>query len=105
MKAASSSAKTRGDSSFPKMLQNVDMFGAPLPSFNLQGADAVKTNIGGCITLLIMIITLLFGLRKIQEMLMRRNPEIMQFVQENAYDVSDKFNTRDENFMMAFAIE
>ena len=105
MKAASSSARPRSDSSFPKVLRKVDIFGAPLPSFNLNGAEAVKTNIGGCISLLIITITLLFGLRKIQEMLMRRNPEIMQFVLENAYDVSDKFNTREENFMMAFAIE
>ena len=97
--------RTRKGVPFPKMLQNVDIFGAPLPSFNLQGAYAVKTNAGGCVTLVIMTITLLFGLRKIQEMFMRKNPEIMQFVQENAYDVDDTFNIKDENFMMAFAIE
>ena len=95
----------RSSFTFPKMLHNADIFGAPLPSFNLQGAYAVKTNAGGCVTLVIMTITLLFGLRKIQEMFMRKNPEIMQFVQENAYEVDDTFNIKDENFMMAFAIE
>lgn len=99
------SSETKSGLAFPKMLQNVDIFGAPLPSFNLQGASAVKTNAGGCFTLVIMTITLLFGLRKIQEMFMRKNPEIMQFVQENAYEVGDTFNIKDDNFMMAFAIE
>ena len=52
----------------PKMLLTLDMFGAPLPAFNMQGEDTVRTHCGGCISLAIMYVTFLFATLKLQQL-------------------------------------
>ena len=44
--------------------RNIDIFGEPVPSFNIDGKTTVKTAIGACISLVIMMLALSFGLLK-----------------------------------------
>ena len=56
--------------------RNIDIFGKPVPSFNLDGKDTIKTTIGACMTLMILILTLAFGLLKMKDLFERKNPII-----------------------------
>ena len=55
---------------------NIDIFGKPVPSFNLEGKDTIKTTIGACMTLIMLILTLAFGLLKMRHLFERKNPII-----------------------------
>ena len=37
------------------MQRTLDMYGAPVPAFNVQGIDTVRTHCGGCLSLIIML--------------------------------------------------
>ena len=42
-------------------LKNIDIFGKQTPQLNIRGQNKIKTHLGGCITLIILIITFLFA--------------------------------------------
>ena len=45
--------------------RKIDIFGDAVPAFNLGGNATIQTHIGACISLLVMMLTLAFGLIKI----------------------------------------
>ena len=56
--------------------RNIDIFGAPVPSFNIGGQKTVKTAVGASISIIIMILVLAFGLLKMRDLYERKNPLI-----------------------------
>ena len=42
-------------------LEHIDLFGTPIPSFNIKNKEKVTTLIGGIMTLIILAIILLYG--------------------------------------------
>ena len=87
----------------PKFLKNADMFGAPIPNFNLRGRAEVKTSCGACISIVIFMLTFLFGVLKLQHLLTRKNPLITQ--NTIPLEAGERFDTGSDDFMMAFAVE
>ena len=85
-------------------LKKVDMFAAKLPMFNIEGKQAVSTSIGGLLSLIILSVTFMFAIMKIQDLLMRKNPNITTFVDPNAFTQADTFNTGEEGFQIAVAL-
>ena len=86
----------------PKMLIEADMFPAQIPSFNSKGRDAIKTYFGGLNSLIINYLFFLFALVKFQQLVTRHNPQIVEYVETNAFDATDEFNPgEDEGFMIA----
>ena len=59
---------------FSRFILNLDIFGASVPGFNLNGQKTIKTKTGVLISIMITIITVLFALLKLQFMLMRKRP-------------------------------
>ena len=47
-------------------LEKFDVFGEPLPSFNIKGSEEVTSKAGGFATLIIFIVMLLFGAMKFE---------------------------------------
>ena len=89
----------------PGMLLTVDMFGAPVPTFKIQGEEKVRTHFGGLISLLIFYVTTWFALLKLQHLLSKYNPQVNIFTEHDAFDESDVWDGNDEDdFMMAFAV-
>lgn len=86
------------------MLKKLDIFRAPLPGFNIKGDQAVSSNIGGCVSVLIMIVTITFGLLKLEDLALRTNPTVSTFVQEDEFDQNDKYDSGRSDFVMAFAL-
>ena len=91
----------------PPCLKQIDLFRMPVPTFTLNGRSAVRSYVGGMMTLVILYTTFLFCTLKLKHLLTRHNPTV------NSYEVSidsfddqvSKFNTSDDGFMMAFAID
>ena len=52
------------------------MFGAAIPTFNLRGKKDVKTSVGACASIIIIVLTLLFALLKFEHLTHKKNPMI-----------------------------
>ena len=89
----------------PEMLKTLDMFGAPLPAFNVRGENAIRTHCGGCVSLLIMYVTFIFATLKIQHLLSRHNPSVNNFVERNVFDHTDDYSPREKDFKLAIRVE
>ena len=87
----------------PQFVKNWDMFGAHVPTFNIRGRSVVKTSFGACASILILVLTLLFALLKLQYLVEKKNPTIS--TNTSILDGSERFNTGSESFAMAFAFE
>ena len=48
-----------------RILKEIDIFGAPVPGFNLNGKQSINTHTGGCISIIIISIVLIFGTNKL----------------------------------------
>ena len=86
-----------------KLLKKFDIFSARVPSFNIDGKTEVRTLTGGVISLSIVMLTILFGLLKLQHMLERKNPLIS--TNDVPSELSDEYDLEAEEFMMAFGLE
>ena len=86
----------------PEFIKNLDIFGAPIPAFNLRGRDKVKTSCGAIISIIIMTITGLFAILKFEHMLIKKNPNITS--NTGPIDKTERFSLVQDHFMMAFSV-
>ena len=86
-------------------LKGLDMYGAPIPSFNMRGESAVQTHAGGFISLVIFFVTTIFCLVKLADMIQRQNPAVTLYVQREAFGDGDGFDLKKENFQIAVALQ
>ena len=61
---------------FASLIKSMDMFGEPVPSFNIGGKMSVKTFVGAGVSLMLFTLTIAFGLLKLQNLFNRKNPNI-----------------------------
>ena len=87
-----------------KMLKGLDLFAAPLPQFNVRGEQDVKTHIGGFVSLLMMTVTFIFAMMKLQNLFDFKNPAIAIFKQEIEAGQENSFEITDD-FQMAFGLD
>ena len=45
-------------------IKKVDIFGEPIPDFNLAGRDVIKTTYGALISIVVLVITFMYGSMK-----------------------------------------
>ena len=84
-----------------RKLHQLDILGQEVPRFNIKGQESVKTSCGAYTSTVVFILTLIFGLLKLQHLLERRNPQIV--TRTVKADDDDSYSTADNDFMMAFA--
>ena len=65
------------------VLASIDIFGKPVPSFNLKGQEKVTTALGGLLSFAIVVILVLYATTKALVMIHRTNPIV------NAIDLPD----------------
>ena len=88
------------------MLKKIDIFGAPVPNFNLRGKSHVKTYAGGMVSIVITFVVLIFGLTQLKKLILRQSPQINKYLSEDEFDSKDVFDTREEpGFMLAFGVK
>ena len=85
------------------LLENIDVFGSPLPQFNIRGQEKVHTRIGGVCTLLITSVVLLFAMVKFVHLYTKHNPTMSAYYKDS--DASKKINLNKLNMRIAFAVE
>ena len=85
------------------LIKNLDIFGTPVPSFNIDGETSVKTWSGACTSIIIFMLTCAFGLIKLQDMFERKNPMMTTNTERLEADESVSINLAD--LMMAFSFQ
>ena len=87
------------------MLLSLDLFGAPAPTFNISGEGEVRTFCGGIVSSVIITVTMLFSLLKLQHLMSKHNPSINVFEDINAWGTGDVMVPEEsDDFMVAFAV-
>ena len=82
-------------------IRSLDSFAKEVPAFNIQGQSQVQTLVGGCFTLLIMIITFSYATSKMIDLSQKKDPFITQSVEKDFYDASKGLNLNQANFRLA----
>ena len=94
-----------GGAGLPKVLLTIDMFGEPLPTFNIKGQSDVRTHCGGCLSTLVILTATAFAIVKLQHLLEKHNPTVNIFTKKDALDETEIWRANEqEHFMMAFAV-
>ena len=93
----------KGHFYFSHFIKKVDIFGEPIPAFNLAGRDVIRTTCGALMSLIIFVITLVYASMKYNIMIERQNPNII--INTGNLDNGTKISTSSEDFMLAFAVE
>ena len=90
---------------FARAIEKVDILPQPIPGFNVRGKTEIYTKFGGLVSIGIITVMICFATVKFIQLESRSNPLISQVLQEGFYTESDKFNTTEENFRLAFTLE
>ena len=86
-------------------LERIDLFGADLPVFNLKGKTQVLTKTGGCLSLMVILLWMVYGVIKFSQMMSKHNPFISEIKEKNFFDYNTRLDLNEINFKMAFSIE
>ena len=89
----------------PNVLKKIDIFGEPLPGFNVKGETAIPTLTGGICTFLIIIIFISYGSLKFIHLMEKRNPQVIQVTERGVFGSDDIIDLDDIGFKFAFTIE
>ena len=57
-------------------LRSIDRYGQNIPAFNIKGVSVIKTSIGGIMTGIVSISTLIYFLAKLEVLIDRSDPII-----------------------------
>ena len=67
------------------VLKRFDIFGKPLPGFNIKGNDQVNTIAGGISSILIFGIVLIYATTKLIHLHSKANPNVSSFIRQGSY--------------------
>ena len=81
------------------------MFPESLPGFNLRGKSQTSSTVGGAFSVLILMLTLMYGTNKMIQLLSRKNPTISTFTEPNALDSSEVLDLYESNIHFAFGVQ
>lgn len=87
-----------------RLLEKIDQFGRPLPTFNLDSETEVHTTTGGLVTFLIIVITLCYGTLKFYQMMIKHNTNVTSVYETDVFDFKEVTNLHDIGFRMAFSV-
>ena len=86
------------------LLEKIDLFGRPLPVFNLKGETKVFTVTGGLVSFAITVIVLCYGALKFQHMIMKHNADVTSVLETDVFDFNEITNLNDVGFRVAFSV-
>ena len=72
-------------------LKALDMFAADLPTFNVSGQSKIQTYLGGLLSAMIIIVTLLFASVKMHQLVEHDNPSINSNIEKDYYSINDTY--------------
>ena len=84
------------------MVASVDQLGSPVPSFNVQGEATINTGFGGCLSILIITVTLIYALLKFNAFYTKADPTIYG---DTLKDQTEQVILKGSDVAMAFSLE
>ena len=78
-------------------LRSIDRYGQNIPAFNIKGVSVIKTSIGGIMTGIVFISTLIYFFAKLEVLIDRSDPII------NQNTISDYYSTTESGGLEMFA--
>ena len=88
-----------------KVLSNLDIFGKEMPHFNLEGEGKVNTAVGGFLSGCILALAFAYASIKLIHLWNKDNPIVSEISLPDHFDSFDKFNMKEINKPVAFAVE
>ena len=86
-------------------VKGIDMFGRPIPGFNLKGARQVNSLLGSACTLLTLFCVMMYASAKFVQLHQRHNPNISTHNEVKFYKKEDPMNLNKVNFRFAISFE
>ena len=86
------------------LLEKIDQFGRPLPSFNLNGEKQVHTVTGGLVTFAILVTILCYGSLKFYHLVTNHNANVTSVLETDLFDGTEQINLHDSGFRVAFSV-
>ena len=83
-------------------IKDLDFFASQVPSFNVAGDQSTKTWAGSLSSILVLSLTCIFGLLKLEHMAARKNPLLNTNIDK--IDEGINYQMNQEKFMMAFSV-
>ena len=74
-----------------------------MPQFNINGKTEIPTLVGAITSIIIIILTLLFGMIKLEHLVQRKNPTIN--IHSEVLEEGTSQSMEADNLMIAFALE
>ena len=87
------------------VLTNLDFYGKDVPAFNIKGQNRVNTIFGGIMTSMVLLLTLVYTVIKLDELYSRQNPIISEWIIHDNIDPADVIDLNGIDFKFAFTIE
>ena len=85
-------------------IRSLDSFAKDVPAFNIGGDSQVQTLVGGCLTLLIIILTFSYAASKMIDLSQKKDPFITQSVEQGYYTATNGLNLNAANFRFAIGV-
>ena len=71
------------------MVKSIDVFGQPLPMFNLKGTSEVHTMTGGVLSFGIFVVFIIYGSIKMIQLLSKHNPQVSSVLEMDVFTFED----------------
>ena len=84
-------------------MKRFDMFGSPLPGFNLKGSTKVSTNLGAALTFVTSVIVCIYAFSKLTLLSSVLGSNISTYHEESVTTAEDPMSLNERNFRIAFA--
>ena len=78
-------------------LRSIDRYGQQIPAFNIKGVSVIRTSIGGVLTGIVLILTLVYFIVKLEALIDGSDPII------NQNTISDYYSTTESDGLDLFA--
>ena len=85
------------------LVKKFDLFGTPVHSINLGGERVFKTSLSATLSLIVMSVTLMYCLLKLEMLLMRKNASVTTNM-ENFSTKDEPFDATSDEYMVAFSL-
>ena len=83
------STTEKAKTSFPNFVKRLDIFGQNVPQLNIRGEAKINTLLGSLFSISILFLTIVFGILKLEDLVLRKNPSLslsLQDLKDEGYD-------------------
>ena len=89
--------------SCPNFVKKLDMFGKPIPQFNIAGEDKIQTSLGTVLSIVTIILTFAYGILQLQYLIDHKSPSV-DLVPERI-ELDSELEVLHDGFQIAFNFE